>query len=258
MQDPKIAEREWAEKALSLTEESFAILFDRAPVMMHSIDRDGRLVKVNRRWLRKLGYEREEVLGQKCIDFLTEESRLRALKDTLPVFWRVGSARSIGHRFVKKTGRVLDVLLDAEVIHGTGGNSFSLAALRDSRNIIQWHQASTTIRALREVIHVQRKLESVLSEKGNDTADAGASGVQQSSGQAPEAGLAREVLGPLLERAHDISGNLRALLRVEEERLDATAEQQGELLLVAKSIDRTLVDLADTLATPGSRESSPR
>jgi hypothetical protein len=54
------------------------------------------------------------VLGKKSIDFLTEDSRMRAIIDTLLLFWKVGTARSIGYQFVRKDGDVLDLLLDAE------------------------------------------------------------------------------------------------------------------------------------------------
>ena len=75
--------------------------------MMHSLGPDGRLIKVNRLWLQTLGYDWEDVQGRKSTEFLTEESRLWASHDTLPLFWRVGSARSVGYQFVKKTDKYL-------------------------------------------------------------------------------------------------------------------------------------------------------
>ncbi len=62
-----------------------------------------------------------------------------------------------------------------------------------------------------------------------------------------EAALASEALPALLELTQDISRSLRGLLRVQEEWLGETAEQQRELLLVAKSIGKTLADLGDIL-----------
>ena len=59
-----------ARTAPSLGNERPGLIFESAPVMMHSIDRDGRIVAVNREWLKRLGYERDEVLGRKSIDFL--------------------------------------------------------------------------------------------------------------------------------------------------------------------------------------------
>ena len=63
-----------------------------------------------------LGYEASEAVGRKGPDFLTPESRVRAIRnETLPLFWRTGHARSIGYRFLRKSGDVIDLLLDAEL-----------------------------------------------------------------------------------------------------------------------------------------------
>ena len=53
----------WAQEQLSGLQKQFDLLFESAPVMMHSIDTGGTLVRVNDRWLQAMGYEREEVLG---------------------------------------------------------------------------------------------------------------------------------------------------------------------------------------------------
>ena len=110
-----IAMRKDLKTALRTLSRDFDILSDHAPVMMHAVDKDFRIVKVNPRWLERLGYEREEVLGRNPPDFATEESRIRSVNDTLPHFWRVGSARSVGYQLVRKDGQVADVLLDAKV-----------------------------------------------------------------------------------------------------------------------------------------------
>ena len=55
--------------APSLGSERLDLIFESAPVMMHSIDKSGRIVAVNREWLKRLGYERNEVLGKKSTDF---------------------------------------------------------------------------------------------------------------------------------------------------------------------------------------------
>jgi PAS domain S-box-containing protein len=78
-------------------------------------------VNVNRRWLEKLGYQKDQVLGRKPLDFLTPLSREMAINDTLPTFWSTGRAESVGYQFVKKDGKVMDLLLDAELRPNTFG-----------------------------------------------------------------------------------------------------------------------------------------
>ena len=133
-----IVEKNRVRRATRVLKEGFGVLFYRAPVMMHSIDKDGRIIRVNGRWLQTLGYEAGEVLGKKSTEFLTEESRARAVKDTLPLFWRVGSARSVGYRYITKDGRILDLLLSAEVMPLTARTVCSYATLHNVDDPIQW------------------------------------------------------------------------------------------------------------------------
>ena len=42
--------------------------------MMHSIDREGRIVAVNDKWLEETGYKRNEVMGRALTAVLTPES----------------------------------------------------------------------------------------------------------------------------------------------------------------------------------------
>ena len=107
-----VQQRREAESALRLSEERYRSLYDKTPVMMHSIDSDNRLVSVNEVWLRTLGYRRDEVLGRPPMEFLTEESRQR-VEDLMPEFRRRGSIDEAELCFVKKSGEIIDVLLSA-------------------------------------------------------------------------------------------------------------------------------------------------
>ena len=161
MEHTEVAGLNNAEKALTKVKENFDALFENAPVMVHSLGQDGKLIKVNRLWLQKLGYDWEEVQGRKPTDFLTEESRLWANNDTLPLFWRTGSAHSIGYQFIKGDGRVIDLLLDAELSHDAAGRPITIAALYRGDDLIQWRQASATIRALQSLAGVRQPLVSI-------------------------------------------------------------------------------------------------
>jgi PAS domain S-box-containing protein len=102
-----------AEEARRTSEEKYRSLYDSTPVMMHSIDRDGRLVSVSNRWLATLGYERAEVIGRRSVEFLTPQSRVFAEQTVLPEFFRTGQCTDIHYQFVKKTGEAIDVMLSA-------------------------------------------------------------------------------------------------------------------------------------------------
>lgn len=188
-----IVEPEASAKALDAVNRYIDTLFDRAPVMMHSEDREGKLIRVNRRWLQRMGYTRDEVLGRRSTEFLTAESRVRAVNDTLPLFWQVGSARSVGYRFLPKNGRMFDILLDAEVSSTSTGPLFAYAVIRKAHDPTQWEQSSTTLQGFMGLTQVRRNLESVTAI-GTEAPFPGLPVVQGKPTPTLEAALASEAL----------------------------------------------------------------
>jgi diguanylate cyclase (GGDEF)-like protein/PAS domain S-box-containing protein len=108
-----ITERKTASDRLKQSEERYRTLYDKTPAMVHSIDRDGRLVSVSEHWLRSLGYSADDVIGRNIQDFMTEPSRHYAEKKVLPEFLRTGVLEEVPYQFVKSDGAVMDVLLSA-------------------------------------------------------------------------------------------------------------------------------------------------
>ena len=80
-----VSRQESIERALKESQARYRELYERTPVMMHSISDDGRIVSVNNYWLEVSGYERDEVLGKRSVDFLDEDSRRRALREDIPL-----------------------------------------------------------------------------------------------------------------------------------------------------------------------------
>ncbi len=108
-----ITERKQAEEALRDSERRHRELYNKTPVMLHSIDRAGRLVGVSDYWLTVMGYARDEVIGRPSTDFLTEASRRYATDVILPDFMRTGVCTNVEYQFVKKNGEIVDTLLSA-------------------------------------------------------------------------------------------------------------------------------------------------
>lgn len=242
-----------AEMVLRVVTECSEILFDSAPVMMHSADRDFRLVDVNRRWLQTLGYPKVEVLGRQPFEFLTQESRTRHVKDVVPLFLSSGVVRGIAVQLLTQRGRVLDMVLDVDAIPGTG-TRFTYATLYDGRDVTHWAEASTTLRALQQLTNIQGKLEGILLATGRDNWDSVRLAEQRSSGQALEIGSLEEVFRDSLQVAQDVSLNLRSLAQIQQDRLHLLANQQQELLLLTDTIGMILSDLSggmEHLQRPG-------
>lgn len=110
------------EDQLKRNEEKYRKIFHNIPVMIHSIDKGGRLIDVSNHWLEQSGYTRDEVIGKKSTEFLTDESARYAKEVALPEFFRKGYARNVPYQFVKKNGEVMETLLSAISERDKNGN----------------------------------------------------------------------------------------------------------------------------------------
>ena len=214
------------------------MLFEEAPVMVYTIDESYNVLKVNRRWLAKMGYRTDDVIGHKCSEFLTEESGIPVRSDVMPLLWEVGRAHSIGCSLLRRNGRVLDVAFDAVVTQKPLGQRYVLAALHDKDDLVQWQQAALTIKALEGLLLAQNRSDRILS--GNEVSDSSAP-IEQvhnlEEAQSEEAPfLARE----LATVTQEIVSNLRSLVDLEGARVDEIQDNRQILQLIAESIETTL------------------
>ena len=117
---------------LRRSERRYRRLYQNTPVMLHSIDRSGRLVNVSNYWLQSLGYSREEVIGRPLSDFLSHKSQRLAEKSVLPAFFKAGHVENIPYQMLKKTGETIDILLSAVAERNDQGEvEHSLAVVTD-------------------------------------------------------------------------------------------------------------------------------
>ncbi|NEO35453.1 MAG: PAS domain S-box protein [Moorea sp. SIOASIH] len=107
-----ISDRKQAEEELRLSRERFRTLYENTPVMLHSIDSNGRLLSVSNYWLEKLGYERSEVIGRQSTDFLTESPQY-AQGVFLPKCFETEMCLDVPYQVICKNGEIIDVLLSA-------------------------------------------------------------------------------------------------------------------------------------------------
>jgi PAS domain S-box-containing protein len=94
---------------------------NQSPVMIHSVDAEGRLIFVNHYWLESLGFQRHEVMGHPLSDFQTAASKLRDAAD-FARFLEQGSTRNLSLEFVTKGGDIRRHLLSAQAIRDAEGN----------------------------------------------------------------------------------------------------------------------------------------
>ncbi|WP_201836073.1 MHYT domain-containing protein [Microvirga zambiensis] len=102
--------------ALRVSEERFRRLYKKTPLPLHSLGEDRTIEHVSDAWLDLLGYPRDEVIGRRVSDFMTEESAQRQKELIWPKFLAQGKARDIDYQFITKSGRILDVLVSGNVV----------------------------------------------------------------------------------------------------------------------------------------------
>lgn len=113
--------RNFVYSAAMTTLTDYQWLFRRAPAMATSIGEDGRYLDVNDAFIARLGYTREEMLGRRPGEFVTEESARRIESEMLPTLRRTGKLENKPIAFVAKGGEVVECLTNSLVEHDPDG-----------------------------------------------------------------------------------------------------------------------------------------
>lgn len=120
------------------------------PAMLQTTDSNGRLIDVSDYWLEIFGFEREEVIGRKSTDFLTEESRRYFLEAIAPQFFETGICRDVPCQLKRKNGEIVEAILSANVIKNAKGNFLgSHASITD---ITKFRQVENSLRDSEEIL----------------------------------------------------------------------------------------------------------
>ncbi len=94
-------------------EQHYRDLYRATPAMLHTVDSEGRIVHVSDRWLKKLGYERDEVLGRLISDFWTDEQRQAMGANGLRDVIAHGELDNEPRTLMTRSGEVIEVVASA-------------------------------------------------------------------------------------------------------------------------------------------------
>jgi len=146
----EILQRKQVEAALRTSEERYRSLYHNTPAMLHSIDRNGRLVSVSDYWSEVMGYARDEVIGRKLTSFFTEASQRYAREVVFPQFFKTGFCQDVPYQFVKQNGDVIDVMLSA--ISDLGEDGQPVRSLAVSMDVTQRNKAEQALKQAKEAL----------------------------------------------------------------------------------------------------------
>ena len=142
------SERDYA-GALKAEKQRFESLYRSTPVMLHSLDAQGRTLLVNDLWCTRMGYSEAEVLGRPGWEFFIPEDARRIREEILPQVLRHGAVDTVPLTALTRSGAPIEVRLSAFLERGADGEpliahgAFSdVSDLNAARRALERHAAA--------------------------------------------------------------------------------------------------------------------
>jgi PAS domain S-box-containing protein len=126
-------------------EQRYRELYRATPAMLHTVDAAGRVIHVSDRWLKKLGYRRDEVLGRLITDFMGPEFQTTLGGERLRDVIAQGELENEPRSYVTKSGEVIEVELSATAERDTSGAVVAL--LVASKDVTERNRQERQLRA---------------------------------------------------------------------------------------------------------------
>ncbi|HEY8879143.1 MAG TPA: PAS domain S-box protein, partial [Roseateles sp.] len=126
-----VTEHHRAAVELEHSRQRLRALYESTPALMHSVDAAGRVLSVSDRWLERLGYRRQQVIGRSMDDFMTSESSQQVREVYRPAMWRDGQVSDCPVQLICADGRLRDVLVSAVAEFTADGRPLRALALVD-------------------------------------------------------------------------------------------------------------------------------
>jgi len=104
-------------------------LFRKSPAMATSIAEDGTYLDVNDALLERLGYRRDEMVGRRPTEFVTEESAHRIEKEFLPALRRTGKLENKPIGLLARSGEIVECMTNSLVEYDPNGAFVRTVAL---------------------------------------------------------------------------------------------------------------------------------
>lgn len=138
-----VTERIEANRRLLESEKRFQSLFENAPMAYQSLNMEGQIQAVNKAWLDMMQMQREEVLGRKITEFLSEMSAKKLTK-TFPDFQEQKKISGPLFELIRKDGSVRLAQVEGQIsLDEESGEYRTHCILID---VTETHQAEQNLR----------------------------------------------------------------------------------------------------------------
>ena len=144
--------------ALRETEERFRQVYDEAPVGYHELDKEGRIIRVNRRELEMLGYTEKELLGRPVWKFVVEEEITRQVI-MAKIAGDVSFHETFERTYRRKDGTTLPVLIEDRVIRDEKGRITGIRSMIE--DITERRRAEEALRKSEEQLRQWQRVEAI-------------------------------------------------------------------------------------------------
>jgi PAS domain S-box-containing protein len=126
-------------------EQRYRELYRATPAMLHTVDSRGRVIHVSDRWLQKLGYRREEVLGRLITEFMGKELQATLGGERLRDVIAHGELENEPRTYVTKAGEIVEVVVSATADRDPTGAVVALMVA--SKDVTERNRAERQLRA---------------------------------------------------------------------------------------------------------------
>lgn len=133
---------------LRKSEERYMDLFEHSPDMYHIVDRDGIIVSCNQTEANRLGYRKEELVGQSILKIYPPDRHPEAERLLKNIFERKQEMKGVEERVVTKAGEFIDVSVNTSLIFDESGMPVLMRAV--ARDITEKKQLEE------KIFHAQR------------------------------------------------------------------------------------------------------
>jgi two-component system cell cycle sensor histidine kinase/response regulator CckA len=151
-------ERRRAKEALRESEERFRQMYDEAPVGYHELDREGRIIRVNRRELEMLGYNEEELLRRPVWKFVVEEEMTRQVI-LAKIAGDVSFHETFERTYRRKDGTTLPVMIQDRIIRDKKGRILGIRSMIE--DITERRRAEEALQKSEEQLRQWQRVEAI-------------------------------------------------------------------------------------------------